>query len=203
MRRACAGPVPDDQLNQAERRRALCRWRFGKNLTYMIRTPARLFVRAVATVLIITGAAKVYSVLGPNPAPLLLQKDPIFGIQNNFFILAIALLEFAIAIICLKKADVRLQAAIVAWFSLDLLIYRGGLMWTGYQKPCTCLGSILQNLGVEDKVADVVLWTVAIAMVFGASAILGSAWKAGALEVFSANTGPATRPGVRFDSDRP
>lgn len=110
-----------------------------------------LFI-ACAVLLLITAVSKLTAGLGTGV--VLGQPDPVFRMPfRTVFVLAAAV-EFAVAAICLSKYQPAIKAAAIAWFASALVIYRGGLWWLGYHKPCICMGTLADPLGLTPEVAD-------------------------------------------------
>jgi hypothetical protein len=83
------------------------------------------FCLSSGMILFITGAAKVWSVLGG--AKILEQIDPVFGLQFARLMFIAGILELIIAGICLFSKSRMLPLMLVAWLATNLSIYRMGL----------------------------------------------------------------------------
>jgi hypothetical protein len=105
-------------------------------------------ITSAAVVLATTGAAKVWSALGD--VRLLTEIDPIIGIQFRQLLLAVGLAEMVVAPVCLIGKRPRLALGLVAWMATSFLVYRIGLWWMGWKKPCNCLGNTSQRQAGSD-----------------------------------------------------
>jgi hypothetical protein len=98
------------------------------------------FVISAGLILGLTGLAKVWSAFGDMK--LLMLPDPITGLSFKYMMLLAAGAELPIAAICLFTKAHRFGTTLVAWISTNFLVYRLGLWWMGWKKPCGCLGNI-------------------------------------------------------------
>ncbi len=111
-------------------------------------------------------AVAVGKIVGATGAATILnERDPILGIPNRTLMGVVAVLELAIGALCIFGRDRQLQGVVLIWFGTVLAIYRAGLWWMDYAKPCTCLGAIGEALSLSDLAADIILRSVLVAMV--------------------------------------
>jgi hypothetical protein len=94
--------------------------------------------------LLLTAVSKLVSAAGS--ARILQNPDPILSIsfRNVFWIVGV--IELVIAFVCFLCKRLGLQAGLVAWLATSFLIYRLGLLFVGYYKPCHCLGNLTDAL---------------------------------------------------------
>lgn len=90
-----------------------------------------------------TGMAKCISSLGH--AGMLDAKDPLFRISFRYLFQLAGTGEVVGALICFANARLRLRAQLIAWIATNLLVYRGALLWIGYDRPCNCLGNLTDS----------------------------------------------------------
>ena len=126
------------------------------------------FIPSAATGLAITGAAKAWSAFAPSK--LLAVADPITGLQFGHLMLAVGLLELVIAGICLFSNAQKLSLALIAWLATNFVVYRLGLWWMGWHKPCGCLGNMTDALHLSPQAADNIM------KVIMAYLLVGSYW---------------------------
>lgn len=112
----------------------------------------RLFLCSAAVVLLTTALAKALSALGD--ARILQGPDPIFGMDIRTVLLVAATLESFVAWVCLRAMRPSLQVGLVLWLSTAFLLYRAGLWMVGYDRPCNCLGTLTDALGISPEAAD-------------------------------------------------
>ena len=113
---------------------------------------SRHFILSAAAILAITGAAKVWSAFGNSK--LLAVADPIIGIQFGHLMLAVGMGEIVVALFCFFGKSQKLALGLVAWLATNFLLYRLGLWWVGYHKPCSCLGNLTDALHISPETAD-------------------------------------------------
>ena len=113
----------------------------------------KVAIRSCAVILLVTGAAKLWS--GFGNAKVLEMSDPIVGVSFGNLALGVGLIEIAVAAQCLARpSKLLVNASLVAWLSTCFLVYRLGLWWIGWVKPCGCLGSLTDALHVTPATAD-------------------------------------------------
>jgi len=98
------------------------------------------FISSAVAILAVTGLAKLWSSFGNTK--LLALADPITGISFGHLLLAVGVLELVIASICLFAKSQTLKVGLIAWLATNFVVYRLGLWWIGWHKPCSCLGSL-------------------------------------------------------------
>ena len=113
---------------------------------------SRNFILSAGAILALTGAAKVWSTFGT--AKLLAVADPIVGITFGHLMLVVGMAEIVIALVCFFSKSQKLALGLVAWLTTNLLVYRIGLWWVGYHKPCSCLGNLTDALHISPETAD-------------------------------------------------
>jgi hypothetical protein len=77
-----------------------------------------------------------------------------FGIPFRRLLFVVGLVEFLVAANTILATSFVAQAAGVALLSVNIALYRAGLWWMDYQRPCTCLGDLTEALKIDDRVAD-------------------------------------------------
>ena len=101
------------------------------------------FIPSAATTLVVTGAAKAWTGFGRTK--ILAVADPITGMQFGHLMLVVGILELAIGSICLFGKSQKLKLGLIAWLAMNFVVYRLGLRWMGWRKPCSCLGNRSPN----------------------------------------------------------
>ena len=51
----------------------------------------------------------------------------------------------------------KTSLALLAWLATALVMYRIGLKWVGYLKPCSCLGNLTDALNISPQTADMTM----------------------------------------------
>ena len=98
------------------------------------------FVLSAGTTLAVTGVAKILSGFGNSK--FLAVVDPIFGVTFGQLMLAVGAAEIVVALVCLFGRRQTLALGLVAWLSTNFLVYRLGLWWLDWKRPCNCLGNL-------------------------------------------------------------
>jgi hypothetical protein len=148
--------------------------RSGKNYGYGTGALS-WFVASAAVVLAVTGIAKVWSALGN--VKLLTVVDPIVGIPFKHLMLGVGVVELVIAGICLFSNRHALSVMLVAWLSTNFLVYRVGLWWMGWKKPCGCLGNLTDALGITPQTADRISMVLLAYLLIGSGLVLLWQWR--------------------------
>jgi len=135
------------------------------------------FVPSSAGLLSVTGIAKLWSNFAPSK--LLAVPDPVTGLQFGHLMLAVGLLELAIAGVCLFSKAQKLSLALIAWLATNFVVYRLGLWWIGWHKPCSCLGNLTDALHISPTTADHIIKGILAYLLIGSYWLLWRHWQAG------------------------
>ena len=133
------------------------------------------FVPSAAVILALTGIAKVWSAFGS--VKVLAVADPIVGIPFRWLLLAVGVLELVIAGVCFFSRNQRLATLLVAWLATNFLVYRLGLWWMGWHRPCGCMGSLTNALHLSEKAADNIMKVVLAYLLIGSYGRLLWQWR--------------------------
>jgi hypothetical protein len=135
----------------------------------------RVFVLTAGAILPLTGVAKMWSAF--SGTKLLLVADPILGIQIRHLMLAVGIAELVIAAVCLLSKTSRLAMVLVAWLATNFLVYRVGLWWIGWKKPCGCLGNLTDALHISPQTADSIMKGLLVYLLLPSYALLIRQWR--------------------------
>jgi len=135
----------------------------------------RWFVQSVGAVLTVTGIAKILSSLGNSK--FLDLVDPITGIKFGQLMLLVGVAEIAIALICFFGKRQTLALGLVAWTSTIFVVYRLGLWWMGWKKPCSCLGNLTDALHISPQTADNIMKVLLAYLLIGSYGLLIWKWR--------------------------
>ena len=135
----------------------------------------RFFVLSVGAVLAITGIAKVSSGLGTSK--FLAVLDPIFGITFGKLMLVVGVAEIVIAMVCFFSKRQTLALGLVAWMSTNFVVYRLGLWWMDWHRPCNCLGNLTDALHISPQVADNIMKVILAYLLIGSYGLLFWRWR--------------------------
>lgn len=133
---------------------------------------ASRFLYSAGVLLLITGVAKFLSVLGG--AKILGFPDPIFDISFRLLFIFAAVIEIVVGVICFCRFAPTVRISAVAGLATALAVYRFGIFWVGYRKPCSCLGGLTDALHIPPQVSDDIAKTILIYLMLGSYALI--AW---------------------------
>ena len=135
----------------------------------------RAFLFSAGLLLSLTAVAKFVSALGT--ARILHSYDPLLLISYSHLMWIVGIIEMLVAVVCLMRRQIWLQAGLIAWLSSSFAFYRAGLLWIGYQKPCHCLGNLTDALHLPPQTADRAMKLVLAYLLVGSYATLYWLWR--------------------------
>lgn len=91
--------------------------------------------------------------------------------------LALGILETAVALVCFFAKSQKLALGLIAWLSTNLLVYRVGLWWMDWHRPCSCLGNLTDALHISPQVADNIMKAVLAYLLIGSYGLLFWQWR--------------------------
>ena len=91
--------------------------------------------------------------------------------------LVLGMAEIAIALLCFFGKSQKLALGLVAWLATNFVVYRLGLMWIGYHKPCSCLGNLTDALHISPNIADTAMKIILGYLLLGSYATLFWLWR--------------------------
>jgi hypothetical protein len=133
------------------------------------------FLKLAGGALALTGLAKAFSAIGPARA--LDVPDPLIGLPFRQLLLLVGLAELFIAFFSLFTDKRRLSLLAVAWISTNFLVYRLGLWFIGWHRPCGCMGSLSDMLHLSPHAADNIMKGVLAYLLIGSYALLFAQWR--------------------------
>jgi hypothetical protein len=133
------------------------------------------FLNSAGAALALTGLAKAFSAIGPARA--LDVADPVIGIPFRQLLLLVGLLELFIAFFCLFTERRRFSVLAVGWIATDFLVYRLGLWFIGWHRPCGCMGNLTDLLHISPQLADNTMKVVLAYLLVGSYGILLWEWR--------------------------
>jgi hypothetical protein len=143
----------------------------------MIKQPKlrRFFILSSGGLLFVTAVAKLVSASGN--ARILQYLDPVLAIPFRNVFWSVGALEIAVALVCFFGKQEMLQAGLIAWLATNFVVYRLGLLWVGYHKPCPCLGNLTEALHISPHTGNTVLKIILAYLLIGSYATLLWLWK--------------------------
>ena len=140
---------------------------------------ARWFSPSAGALLVITGIAKLWS--GFGDAKLLTVVDPIIGIKFGHLMLLVGAAEIVISLLCFFSKRQTLVLGLVAWMSTNFVVYRLGLWWMDWHRPCSCLGNLTDALHISPQTADNIMKALLAYLLIGSYGLLMWNWRQGRL----------------------
>lgn len=132
----------------------------------------RIFLWSAGLLFLMTAVAKFVSSSGG--ARILQTPDPLLGLSFGTVFWIVGGIETFVALFCFFGKRPALQTGLVAWLATNFVVYRIGLKWVGYHKPCGCLGNLTDALHISPETADTAMKVVLAYLLIGSYAIL--AW---------------------------
>lgn len=119
---------------------------------------ARLFIFSASFILLITGMAKIFSTFGGQEVLDLI--DPIFKISFRHLMFLVGALEIAVSIVCFFIPRTNLCLGLIGWMSTNFLMYRLGIWYVGWRRPCPCVGNFADMLHLSANSVDLLIKTL-------------------------------------------
>lgn len=116
-----------------------------------------------------TGVAKILSSLGH--AKLLQYYDPILRIEIRNLLALVGAMELVVAAYCIAAPKKQLPVVLLAALATGFLIYRIELWWIHWA-PCSCLGTVTDNLGISEPVANRIMKMILCYLLVGSYSII-------------------------------
>lgn len=126
--------------------------------------PSKIFLRSAAVILCLTGVTKLWSAAGT--ARLLSEIDPLIHLTTRQIMVAVGLIELAIALFLLFGRGVLGKLWLVFWLGSNFLIYRSAKDLF-HLNACPCLGTIARNLPLSRKQTDFLLMVCVLYLLCG------------------------------------
>ena len=133
-----------------------------------------MFIISAGAILLVTGVAKLWSATGT--AGLLAQNDPVFRIPFREILVLASVMELVVSGFCIFGRSNLLKISLIACLSTQIAIYRAGLWWVGWEKPCNCLGGLSDALHLSPTVADDIIKTTLLYLCVGSYLFLAFRW---------------------------
>jgi len=124
-----------------------------------------VFFYSTGVLLLVTAGAKLISAGGS--APILQNQDPILHVSFRHLFEIVGVIELILAGFCFVGRRPEAKAAAIAWLATGFLIYRLGLVWLGYIRPCSCLGNLTDALHIPPQTADTTMKVILAYLLIG------------------------------------
>ena len=128
-----------------------------------------------AAVLSVTGIAKLWSSLGSSK--YLAEIDPIVGISFGHLMQLAGSVEVLVSLVCLFSTRRTLATGLLSYISVSILVYRIGLYWLGWHRPCGCLGNLTDALHISPQIADNIMKFILAYLLIGSLGLLAFRWR--------------------------
>ncbi len=135
----------------------------------------KCFGFSAGVILAVAGIAKIWSAFGTSK--VLGEYDPIVGAKFRLLMLAVGILETAIALVCFFRKRQALALSLVAWISTNFMVYRLGLWWLDWRRPCGCLGSLTDAIHISPQAADKIMKVLLAYLLVGSYSLLFCQWR--------------------------
>jgi len=132
------------------------------------------FIPSAAVILASTGLAKMWSSFGNSK--LLEAVDPIIGFKFGQLMLVVGAAEIVVVLVCLCSKRKTLAVGLTAWLATSFVVYRLGLWWMGWHRPCGCMGSLTSALHVSEQAADNIMKAGLAYLLIGSYGVLLWKW---------------------------
>jgi hypothetical protein len=136
---------------------------------------SRYFLYSAGIILLFTSVAKIVSALGT--ARILDISDPILPLSFRNVFWAIGGIEMVVGIACIFCNNIGFKSGLVAWIATAFLVYRLGLIFIHYHRPCKCLGNLTDALGISPYIANIFMRFLVIYLLIGGYATLFWYWR--------------------------
>jgi hypothetical protein len=93
--------------------------------------------------------------------------------------LAVGMFELVIASICLFGKSQKLALGLIAWLATNFVVYRLGLWWMEWKKPCSCVGNLTDALHLSPQLADSIMKVILAYLLIGSYGLLIWQWRQG------------------------
>jgi hypothetical protein len=108
---------------------------------------------------------------------LLTVADPIIGIKFGHLMLAVGVAEIVIVLVCFFSKRQTLALGLVAWMSTNFVVYRLGLWWMNWKRPCGCLVNLTDALHISPQTADNIMKVLLAYLLIGSYGLLIWQWR--------------------------
>jgi hypothetical protein len=115
----------------------------------------RMYIWSAGGLLLITALAKLVSAFGS--AHIWSMPEPLLGLSFRTTFLIVGAAELFVSMLCFVNRNVRLQLVCITWLAVNFTLYRIGLAWIGYNKPCSCMGSLTGALRLAPETGDLIM----------------------------------------------
>lgn len=109
------------------------------------------FLYFAGVVLFLTAVGKLIAAGGSSR--ILNVEDPLLMLSNKQLMIAVGVAELALAGYLFFGKNILLKTGLVTWLATNFGLYKIGLVWIGARKPCGCLGSLSDALGISANTA--------------------------------------------------
>ena len=135
----------------------------------------RIYICSAGAFLLIASIAKLVSACGNSK--ILQNLDPIFSIPFRDILWIVGSIELVVVSVCFFCKQALLQVALTAWLATCFMLYRVGLLWIDYRKPCHCLGNLTDALHIPPQTADTAMKIILLYLLIGSYATLFWLWR--------------------------
>lgn len=135
----------------------------------------RWFAISSGVILAVTGVAKLVSTFGA--AGILAHDDPILGMSFRHLMLIAGAAECVIASVCFVPRFSTVAVVLTGYLGSLLLLYRMGLVWMDWSRPCPCLGNLTDALHISPAAADTAVKCMLAYLLVGSYSLMFWMWQ--------------------------
>ena len=125
----------------------------------------------------VTGTGKVLTVFGG--AAILDTSDPLVGLPFWYLLLFVGVAEMSVAMLCFNTARAQVALILTGWLATGFALYRWGLWFIDWHRPCGCLGNLTDMLHLSPPLADNITKLALAYLLLGSYATLLWEWRRG------------------------
>lgn len=120
---------------------------------------AKWIYKALALWFFATAAAKFYTLLDSDIGEDTIWDgaDPIFGLKWKILMAFAGILETGVGTTVMFADSQRIKDILLLAISSVFIIYRTGIHLIGYEKPCSCLGSLTAKIPFSENTINYTL----------------------------------------------
>jgi hypothetical protein len=126
-------------------------------------------------VLAVVAVAKLFGATGPARA--LNVQDPLLGLPFRQVMVLVGLVELLVAFFCLFTPKRYFSLNAIAWLATNFTVYRFGLWFIGWHRPCGCMGNLTDLLHLSPQAADNIMKVILAYLLVGSYILLFKSWQ--------------------------
>ncbi len=126
---------------------------------------SKLFIFSAQSILVVTGAAKVFSATGD--ASILNIPDPVFGLKYAVLMFVVGLTEILASISLFVIKPLWIRYSVIFCFGFGFFLYNLSLSINRLDQWCPCLGTLTDRLRLNPTLIHRALGAVVLYLILG------------------------------------